>query len=134
MTNYYHGLNCRWSLNGITQTVFGASALIQNTKATDKMAKFTAANQLGNTAVVVMYDEQKGASITWYAATSGSLDGNAIGTRPSVGSMITLTDTIDSGSIINGTNWIVDDVDEDRAVTDAMKYTCNATAYVGITS
>jgi hypothetical protein len=131
-TNYFYGLNMRWSTNGVGSTAFGVQALIQSIDHEEQMAEFTAPNQLGNTAIWAGHDLKKTGTFEYVHANSAPPDGNSPVVKPTQGSKITIADTVDANSDMNGTNWIVQSVVERRMATDAVKVTVRAIAYPAI--
>ena len=132
--NYFHGLQMRWSTNGVSSTAFNVQSLIQSIDAEEQLSEVTYPNQLGNTAIWIGHDLKKGGTFEYVAASNATSDGTLVVTQPQQGTMITITDTVDGSSDINGTNWIVQSVVKRMMATDACKITVKAVAYGAITT
>lgn len=134
-TNYYHGLQFRWSTNGITFTGIGSS-LLQNANVQNEASVVSYLNSLGNTAIDATHDKRKTLSFEIVPAAATTADGTLV-TSPFVldpGQLFTVTDTIDGSNALNGTNWICRTSSEARTVDGAAKINCTAVLFPGITS
>ena len=135
-TNYFHGLEFRWSVNGVTFNGTGTAQLIQNASVQNQISVYTAMNNLGNEAIFAGHNKKREATVTIIPALNTTSDGNlAISSfEPDPGVMISISDTLDSNSIMNGTNWIVLGIDESRVVDKAAEFTARVTLIPAITS
>jgi len=132
--NVYHGLNLRWGTVGLGSTAFGTSALIQSADIENQAEQALVKDQSGNTVARADFDFKDTATFEYVTAVSGSASGNATITKPSVGQMITVTDSVGAGSDLSGSMWIVDNASQKQMNTDACKISVKATRYCGITS
>lgn len=134
-SNYYHGLQFRWATNGLTFAGFG-TALIQSADNNNQLSEVTVMNQLGNTAIWAGHDLRKVISFEYVPASAATSDGTLLTSAqvPQQGVMVAITDSIDSNSTINGTNWIVQSAVERRDVVGPAKIVGTAIAFPAVTT
>ena len=128
MINTYHGVGVNF---GIATGITSVTGMFQT-------------NDHGLTADTEIIRDGTGAEIekTFYAfkstatfeyvATGTGPSGTVAVTAPSVGQMVTVTDT--NYAVIAATNWIVDSVDIKRSNVAAVRVTLKLTLYPSITS
>jgi hypothetical protein len=133
-TNYYYGLQMRWSTNGVSSTAFGTTALIQNIDHERQSAQALYPNQLGNTSIAVLYDFKSRGTFTYIPSNAVTADGNLATSafQPVVGGPITIVDALDSNNHINNTNWKVESVQERRSATGVAEVVVQAMSWDNI--
>ncbi len=133
-TNYFYGLQMRWSTNGVSCTAFGVNSLIQAIDAERQSAQALYPNQLGNTAIAAFYDFKTRGTFTYIPSNTVTADGNLApsGFEPAVGIGITVIDTIDTNNPINSTHFKVENVSERRTSTGATEVVVTAIAWDAI--
>jgi len=122
-TNYYYGLQMRWSTNGVSSTAFGVNSLIQTIDTERQSAQALYPNQLGNTSIAVLFDFKSRGTFSYIASNTTTADGTlpTSNFQPVVGSPITIVDSLDANNHINNTNWKVESVQERRTSTGATE-------------
>lgn len=133
-TNYFYGQQMRWSTRGVTCTAFGVNSLIQSIDAERQSAQATYPNQLGNTAIVALYDFKTRATFTYIPSNVVTADGTLAtsGYEPVVGGPISIVDSLDGNSYVNATNFKVESVTERRSSTGVVEVVVVATAWDAI--
>lgn len=133
-SNYFYGLQMRWSTRGVSCTAFGVNSLIQSIDAERQSAQATYPNQLGNTAIAAFYDFKTRQTLTYIPANTVTADGQLApsGFEPSVGTPITVVDSLDANNPINATNFKVESVSERRTSTGATEIVVVAVAWDAI--
>ena len=133
-TNYYYGLQMRWSTNGVSAVAFGVNSLIQNIDHERQSAQALYPNQLGNTAIAVLYDFKSRGTFTYIPSNTVTADGTlATSTfQPVVGASITIVDSLDANNHINNTNWKVESVQERRSATGVAEIVVTAMSWDAI--
>lgn len=132
--NYFYGLQARWSTNGVSCTAFGVNSLIQSIDHERQSAQALYPNQLGNTAIVTLYDFKSRGTFTYIPANTATADGNLVTSnfQPVVGAPITIVDSIDANNHINNTNWKVESVQERRSATGDAEIVVTAQSWDAI--
>ncbi len=122
-TNYFYGLQMRWSTRGVSCTAFGVNSLIQTIDAERQSAQALYPNQLGNTAIAAFYDFRTRGTFTYIPANTVTADGllNPSGFEPTVGAPIAVVDVYDTANPINATNFKVESIAERRTATGATE-------------
>lgn len=133
-TNYFYGLEMRWSTNGVSATAFGVNSLIQSIDHDRQSAQALYPNQLGNTAIAVLYDFKSRGTFTYIPSNTTTATGNLVTStfQPVVGGPITILDSIDANNHINNTNWKVESVQERRSATGVAEIVVTAMSWDAI--
>jgi hypothetical protein len=133
-TNYYYGLQMRWATNGVSAIAFGVNSLIQNIDHERQSAQALYPNQLGNTAIAVLYDFKSRGTFTYIPSNTVTADGTLATSnfQPVVGSPITIVDSLDTNNHINNTNWKVESVSERRTSTGVAEIVVSAMSWDAI--
>ncbi len=127
-TTRYHGVGVNFGINTGVSTVTG---LFQTRDQSFVSEAETIKNGIGDTYEKTFYDLHQTATFE-FVATGAGPSGTVPVIIPSVGDIITVTDTIYTQ--IAGTNWMVDGIDSKGSNTAAVRVTLKLTEYPNITA
>src|ERR1017187_3384799 len=127
-TNVYHGVGVNF---GISSSLANVTGLFQtrdhvNTSDVDLVRSGT-----GDVVEKTYYNLYETGNFDYVASGTGP-SGIVAVTLPTVGTLLTITDTVYTA--IAGTSWLIDKASSKSSNTTAMKISLDLTRYAGITS
>ena len=128
MINTYHGVGINFGIaSGITSAVGAFQTNDHGVTSDNEVIRDGTGAEVEKT----FYAFKSTATFEYVATAAGGPSGNAAVSYPSVGAMVTVSDT-NYGNIA-GTNWLIDSVDIKRSNVAAVRVTLKMTQYPSIT-
>jgi len=129
----YHaasGVNIRWGLGSSCVTITNASGQFQSVDYTEQVEKNEVRDCRGVVSAVTFYNPTATATVEYIATATGSIDGNAVITKPDQGTVVTITTA--TGDNVAGTNWLVESVDQKETNVEAVRVTLKLIRYLNV--
>jgi hypothetical protein len=128
MANIYKGVGVNF---GINSSITSATGSFQTSDHGYRSEVELVKNGTGNTVAKIYFDQSEEATYT-YIATGATGSGSVSIAVPTIGQMVTIADS--TYSAIDGTSWLVDNVDVARVNNSSAKVTLKLSKYPNITA
>jgi len=133
MSNIHKGVGCHWGVGSTTYTL--TNGKLQTRDHTRKSEMETVRDADGITVNKTYYDPNEEGTLE-FVITGSAGTGNAAPVLPSIGDVVTLTDSVYtqvSGSATGLNVWLVEDCSTKSSNTSCMRATFKLQRYAGMT-